>query len=260
MKLSQNGLTELEFSEGLKLTAYLCSAKVWSIGLGTTIYPNGEPVKKGDRITEAEAYEYALNDLAKFGQQVSRLVKVPLTQNQFDALVLLIYNIGGKAFENSTVLERLNTSDYKGAAKAFMMWDKITDPQTKKLVFSQGLHNRRKREMALFKNAAKQIRNVPDPNNIPLPNHTLPLPTAYQEYGIDSPTESMPKDNTKVIAATTSVGAVGIGGITTIIADPQFISPILTFLQSADWRVALSVIFVLSLGALIWRICNRRRK
>ncbi|MBL4859521.1 MAG: lysozyme, partial [Acinetobacter sp.] len=75
--------------EGKRLTAYDDGVGVWTIGFGTTVYPNGIKVKKGDTCTEAQAKAYMTYDLKKFEAAVNNSVKMPLNQNQFDALVSL---------------------------------------------------------------------------------------------------------------------------------------------------------------------------
>lgn len=270
MKLSANSVKELEYSEGKKYKAYKCSAKVWTIGIGTTVYPDGSKVKEGDSITDKQAYEYLAHDLAEFETQVKRLVQVPLTQNQFDALVLFTYNIGGGGLESSTLLKKLNNEDYDGAAKAFMLWDKITDVKTQKKVFSQGLHDRRKREMKLFLQQEEFDVNhynvsyyselskygsmyKPDPNNTPLRNRDLPIPTAFQEYGVDSVVESKSNlsDKQKITAITTT-GVAGAGGVATVIADPQIISSAITIVQSLDYRVVIVLLIIGAIGFGVW--------
>ena len=82
--------------------------------------------------------------LKRFEKTVNDLVKVPLTQNQFDALVSLTYNIGTGAFEKSTLLKKLNTGDYQGAADQFTVWNKGGGKVL------QGLVNRRAKEKEVF--------------------------------------------------------------------------------------------------------------
>lgn len=142
--LSDNGVKLLEQFEGLRLEAYLDSASIYTIGYGTIKYPDGRKVKKGDKITKAQAKEYKVHDLKEFESTVNTSVKVPLTQNQYDALVSLSYNIGSGAFKNSTLLKKLNSGDYKGAAEQFLVWNKVHS----KMV--QGLVNRREAERKLF--------------------------------------------------------------------------------------------------------------
>lgn len=142
--LSDNGMKLLEQFEGLRLEAYLDSANIYTIGYGTIKYPDGRKVKKGDKITKAQAKEYKLHDLKEFENTINTSVKVPLTQNQYDALVSLSYNIGSSAFKNSTSLKKLNSGDYKGAAEQFLVWNKVNSKKV------QGLVNRREAERNLF--------------------------------------------------------------------------------------------------------------
>ena len=144
--ISTNGTKLIASFEGLELTAYLCPAKVWTIGLGTTVYSNGQPVKKGDTCTKEQALQYKAHDLRRFENCVNSAVKVSINQNQFDALVSLAYNIGEKAFSNSTLVKKLNTGDYQGAADQFSAWNK-----SKGKVLN-GLVNRRAAERTLFLN------------------------------------------------------------------------------------------------------------
>lgn len=142
--LSDNGMKLLEHFEGLRLEAYLDSASIATIGFGSIKYPNGNKVKLGDKITKDQAKEYKLHDLKEFESTVNTSVKVPLTQNQYDALVSLSYNIGSNAFKNSTLLKKLNSGDYKGAADQFLVWNKVNSKKV------QGLVNRREAERNLF--------------------------------------------------------------------------------------------------------------
>ncbi|NNH25690.1 lysozyme [Acinetobacter terrestris] len=144
MSTSQNGINLISSFEGCELKAYLCPAKVWTIGFGTTVYPNGVKVKKGDSCTLDQAKQFKAHDLKRFEKTVDDLVQVPLTQNQFDALVSLTYNIGPGAFEKSTLLKKLNTGDYQGAADQFTVWNKGGGKVL------QGLVNRRAKEKEVF--------------------------------------------------------------------------------------------------------------
>lgn len=130
--------------EGLRLVAYLDSVGVWTIGYGDT----GPDVVKGLVITKAQAEERLRGRLREFEGYVNRLVKVELTQNQFDALVSLVYNIGPTNFSTSTLLRKLNASDYLGAADQFPVWNK--GRVGRKLVVINGLTNRRREERELF--------------------------------------------------------------------------------------------------------------
>lgn len=144
MHVSPSGIDLICNFEGKRLVAYDDGVGVWTIGFGTTIYPNGIKVKKGDVCTEAQAKAYMAHDLKKFELAVSNVVTVPLSQNQFDALVSLAYNIGTNAFKNSTLVKKLNAGDIRGAANQFDVW---VNAGGKRM---QGLVNRRAKEKALF--------------------------------------------------------------------------------------------------------------
>ncbi|MFW2152803.1 lysozyme [Acinetobacter gyllenbergii] len=144
MKTSQVGIDLISSFEDTKLQAYDDGVGVWTIGIGTTVYPNGVKVKKGDTCTLDQAKSYFAHDLKRFEASVNNLVKVPLSQNQFDALVSLTYNIGQTAFSKSTLLKKLNAKDYAGAADQFPRWNKGGGKVMK------GLVRRRDAERALF--------------------------------------------------------------------------------------------------------------
>lgn len=132
--------------EALRLTAYLPTKDdVWTIGYGHT-----KTARQGMVITEAQAEQLLRGDLAWVEDVIDRLVKVPLTQNQHDAVGSLIFNIGEGNFSKSTVLRKLNTGDYRGAADAFLMWNKQRDKQTGKMNVLRGLTKRRQQERDLF--------------------------------------------------------------------------------------------------------------
>jgi GH24 family phage-related lysozyme (muramidase) len=126
--------------EGLRLEAYLCPAKVWTIGYGHT-----KTAKPGMRITEGGAEALLRHDLEWVESTINKHVKVPLTQNQYDALASFIYNVGAGAFRKSTLLRLLNQGDYDGAAGQFQRWNKAGGQVLK------GLTRRRKAEAEKFR-------------------------------------------------------------------------------------------------------------
>lgn len=144
MKFSDAGCACLEKSEGKKSFKYKDSAGLWTIGIGHLI-------KEGERfttLTDKEIYDLLKSDVAVAEADVNRMVKVALTQNQFDALVCFVFNIGGGNFYKSTLLKLLNAGDYKGAANQFGKWNKARVKG--ELVEIAGLTARRERERALF--------------------------------------------------------------------------------------------------------------
>lgn len=118
-QIGKAGLDLIKSFEGLELKAYLCPAKVWTIGYGST----GPHVKQGMVITEAEAEALLRKDLARFEASVAKAVP-NATQSQFDAMVSLAFNIGTAGFEKSTVARKAAAGDHSGAAAAFALWNK----------------------------------------------------------------------------------------------------------------------------------------
>ncbi|WP_145562995.1 lysozyme [Yersinia canariae] len=143
MQISESGINKLKVEEGERLTGYKDSRGIPTVGVGHTGVVDGKPVTVGMVITKDKSSELLRSDLSWVEKSIATNVKVPLTQNQYDALCSLIFNIGPTAFANSTVLKRLNAGDYKGAADAFLMWKKSGNDLNILLP-------RRQRERALF--------------------------------------------------------------------------------------------------------------
>ena len=137
------GIRDVELikeSEGLRLEAYLPTPNdVYTIGYGHT-----KTAKKGMVITLVGAEALLLHDLAWVEAALKKHVKVPLTQNQYDALASFVYNLGETNFKNSTLLKMLNKGDYQGAADQLPRWNK----QKGKVL--KGLTIRRNHERDLF--------------------------------------------------------------------------------------------------------------
>ncbi|OOF84663.1 muraminidase [Rodentibacter ratti] len=144
MKTSERGISHIIRDEGERLTAYQDIVGIWTIGVGHTGQVDGKPVTKGMKISKEKSSELLKTDLARFEKAINASVNVSLTQNQFDALVSLAFNIGEGAFRRSTLLRKLNAGDYNGASQQFLVWKNAGGR------VSQGLLNRRKREKALF--------------------------------------------------------------------------------------------------------------
>ena len=146
MIVSKNGLDLIKEFESFKSKPYLCPSQKATIGFGSTYYPDGKKVTLQDKeITEEKAFEileYIANK--DFGSNINKVVKVPLNQNQFDALVSFAYNIGNGNFNSSTLLRWLNQGNYKEASMQLLRWDKS------KGIVLNGLTKRRKAEKALF--------------------------------------------------------------------------------------------------------------
>lgn len=140
-QISAAGLEMIEGFEQKRLVAYQDERGIWTIGYGHT------PAYEGQVITDAEAESLLDDDLAIAETAVSKVAGT-CTDNQFDAMVSLCFNIGTTGFRSSTVLRQHLASNFAAAGQAFLMWDKVTiDGQ---LVDSNGLLNRRKVEMAMY--------------------------------------------------------------------------------------------------------------
>ena len=150
IEISDLGLKLVKTFEGKHNTGYLCPAGVWTIGYGHTGSTLGQSSPKGMTITDEQIDILLKEDMKRFEKAVLRSVAVALTQNQFDALVSFAFNVGAGALATSTLLKKLNAGDYAGAAEQFLVWNKATNPQTKKKVALAGLTRRRQAERHLF--------------------------------------------------------------------------------------------------------------
>lgn len=109
-EINQNGIALIKSFEGCKLTAYLCPAKVPTIGYGATYYKDGSKVKMGDKITQAQADELLINHIHEFSTKVVQHVKSEVNDNQFSALVSFAYNLGMGNLKSSTLLKKVNAN------------------------------------------------------------------------------------------------------------------------------------------------------
>ncbi|ECY9928067.1 lysozyme [Salmonella enterica subsp. enterica] len=139
MKTSDNGRAFIRAREGVNLAAYQDGGGVWTIGYGHT-----RGVKQGQVINHEQADEFLDSDLRQVESCISERVTVALNQNQFDALVSFVFNVGRQAFSDSTLLKKLNEGNYRAAADQFTRWVYDNDK------FVQGLYNRRVAERDLF--------------------------------------------------------------------------------------------------------------
>ncbi len=137
--LSQKGLNFIKSWEGCNLGSYRCSAGVLTIGYGHT-----KTTKPNQVITFSEAERLLKLDVQDAMRAVNRLVKVKLSQNQFDALVSFTFNVGIRAFSQSTLLKKLNNGDTRGAASELLRWTRAGGKEV------LGLVNRRESERKLF--------------------------------------------------------------------------------------------------------------
>lgn len=145
MQTSPKGIALIEGFEALRLVAYQDDAGIWTIGYGHTGMSGGlTRVKAGDTCTSAQADEWMTEDVASAERAVNTLVRVPLLQNQFDALVSFTFNLGWAALESSTLLRLLNAGAIQIASAEFPKWNHV------KGVVSKGLTARRLAEQEMF--------------------------------------------------------------------------------------------------------------
>lgn len=228
MKISERGLKLVKEFEGClksigggKFVPYICPAGVLTIGWGTTNL-DGQKFDKNTIWTQAQCDAALASDTGKYEAAVARRVKVPLNQNQFDALVSFTYNCGEGNLAKSTLLKRVNAKDFDGAARQFAAWNKGGGRVL------NGLTRRRAAEASLFRAPVNAPRIEPAP--LPI---TEPMPQQ-----VDAPRQDRPSFFEKVSTWVGSFGGLGFLGYLT------------------DWRVVLALTAsVLAVGAVtVWFI------
>lgn len=176
MKISARGIELIKQFEGLELEAYQDIAGVWTIGYGHT----GD-VEPGMRISEREADALLRRDLKSRENAVDNFTNVDLNQNEFDALVSFVFNVGAEAYRRSTARRRLNRNDRMGAADALTWWNKATVGGVLREV--AGLTRRRAAERAVFLTPANPPI-VREPNNIAENSRVTPIEDAPRRDNI----------------------------------------------------------------------------
>jgi lysozyme len=126
--------------EGERLESYRCPANKWTISVGVC----GPHVTEGMKITQAESDELFAATLRTFELAINKLITAPVSQNQFDAIISLVYNIGLGNFQRSTLLRLLNQGRHRDAVLEFTRWSFANGQQM------PGLLRRRRAEMAMF--------------------------------------------------------------------------------------------------------------
>lgn len=147
MQVSDKGIELIKRFEGCSLSAYPdpgTGGAPWTIGYGWTGNVDGKPVRAGMKIDQDTADRLLRTGIVSYDQAVNKMLKVKVTQNQYDALVSLAYNIGTRALSTSTLMKKLNDGDYGGAADEFLRWNKSG------VKAMPGLTNRRKAEREVF--------------------------------------------------------------------------------------------------------------
>lgn len=152
MKISSKGLAFITEFEGFYPKAYQDQAGIWTIGIGTIKYPNGTKVAKGDTCTREQAemwLDHEVTEKCAYFNQVLAKIQWQPTQNQYDALVSFLYNVGiGKCYQETTMGDAIYTKHPALIAEAFLIYNKYTWLGIKRV--SKGLDRRRKAEKKLF--------------------------------------------------------------------------------------------------------------
>ena len=133
------GIALIKKFEGCELEAYQCSAKVWTIGYGHT-----KDVVEGMTISKEEAEEMLVDELHEYENYINQYVTTALSQNQFDALVSWVYNLGPANLKASTLLKVLNQGKYEDVPAQIKRWNKAGGKVL------EGLIRRREAEACLF--------------------------------------------------------------------------------------------------------------
>ena len=171
MRTSRAGIDLIKEFEGLRLEAYRCPAGLWTIGYGHTTAAGAPVVKPGMTITAAEAERILARDLASYEAGVTRLVKVDISQGQFDALVSFAYNCGSGALERSTLLKRVNACRFSDVPAELMKWTKSGGREL------PGLVRRRRAEAKLWRGlddtAAASVEEGRASPDLPTPSKTM---------------------------------------------------------------------------------------
>lgn len=240
---SPRGLNIIRRHEGLRLDAYRDPVGVWTIGYGHT----GPLAREGNSISEVAANQLLREDAAVAARAVNRLVSVGLSQNQFDALVSFVFNLGAGAFERSTLRRKINASDFTGAVREFGRWTKARDRATGELIELPGLVRRRAEEAELF---ARVDRPMVVEDDIPPAVGELdyaPAPVVEEH-------DNVGQSGSVNAARAGAAAATGGGALMTAARDAEQVMPWLGYVQTyGPWLVAAAI-------AGVWLYIEWRRR
>jgi len=242
MQINREGLELIKRFEGLRLEAYQDVAGIWTIGYGHI-----RTAKEGMVITEAEAEALLRGDLADAEGAVSRLVKVPVSENEYSALVSLVFNIGAGAFSGSTVLRKLNAGDHKGAADAILMWNRATVGGKKVVV--QGLVRRRDAERSLFLKPVPTFLDQGSKAESEAPAATAPASRPSANVGATAPPAATKSSGGGIVAPAAAVAGSGAAAGGTAVAETHPDHPFVHWGGLGIW--ALVDLIMIALAALI---------
>lgn len=234
MKLSLTARQKLKDLEGFREYAYIpVKGDVWTVGYGFT-----KGVQKGDYMTLEQADARLVSELSEYEHAVYYACTTRPNQNQFDAMVLLCYNIGIAGFKRSSVLKAHNRGDHQAAARAFALWNKSGGK-----VYT-GLTRRRAYEAALY------LKPVPESCNVQRAEEAMPQ-TVDEE-------STMPQSTIN----RAGFAAGGTATVATVAEVARTVSDTKQSVQSlGDWLVpALLVLVVAICGYIIYERIKQRKQ
>jgi lysozyme len=231
--MSDTGIALIKEFEGCRLKAYRCPANVWTIGYGHTSAAGAPTVEPTSTITQNEAEEILRRDLQQYERGVEKMVKVEITQGQFDALVDFAYNAGVGALQKSTLLKKVNAEDFDAVPAEFMKWTKGGGKEL------PGLVRRRRAEVKLWRGL----------------DEVAPVPVEETRAAPDQPKAS--KSITQSKEANAAVAAGGLGTV----AVAQEVIPLVKeggdILGSMSPTVLILVVIIVAAGA-VWYFRKQR--
>lgn len=219
MQISQAGLQKIIQREGVILHAYQDSVGVWTIGTGHTSAAGPPTVSPGQVITKQENDAILLKDLAPIEAQAAEYIKVPVTQNQYDSIISIVFNVGPK-FWHSTCITDLNAGNTQAAANAIMLWNKPPE-----------IIGRRKTEQVQFLKPDGALDAITTPSLDDITNQVSSVSNFIRT------TKSFVSDNIGSLGRHISTGAIAAGGSASAIF-------------TNDWPYILGGAVILSL--VIW--------
>ena len=233
MRMSAAGLATVKEFEGLRLKAYKCPAAVWTIGYGHTSAAGNPIVMPDFAITKDEAEEILERDMVQYEDGVKKLVKVEITQGQFDALVDFAYNAGVGALQKSTLLKKVNAEKFDEVPAEFMKWTKGGGKEL------PGLVRRRRAEVKLWRGLDTE--------------KPVPVDEARAE-------PDQPKASKSIVQSKEANGAIIAGGAGAI-AVVQEVMPIIKeggdMLSAMSGTALVCLVIVVAAGA-VWYFRKQR--
>jgi lysozyme len=245
MKTSAKGRQFIAAMEGTVLHVYLDSAGLPTAGVGHLLTVAERNVYRVNQsVTKAECDAWLAKDLKEAEGAVYSSVTVKITQNQFDALVSLAFNIGTGAFSRSVVVKKCNAADNVGSANAFQSWNKATVNGKKMII--EGLVKRRNKERRLFL--------TPDSAAVPVAPQPIPRPDTQLSVSPNTAVEQPPTLNAQM-SADTKTAEKSIGHLSDIAHKAQsaidFSTSFETSVSRSSWTVTIIKLVIGFLG-LTW--------